>query len=167
MSRSILSKFKKIYNRHEEIITLAIIVIWILATIVSSFFLTFKVFQKPLTNEQIANFKEVTYNVYHEGANVLYEADTASDVNLELRDNNIIVRSSNSFYRGFITATPENGTLSFEYNKEIISTVILSIMIGIIAFTLELLFLCGCLCLSDFIKDLNSKLKSNNKRKTN
>lgn len=167
MSKLLSKKFKGFYSRYEETITLAIIILWILATIVSSLFFTFKFFQKPLTNEQVANFKEVAYDVYHEGANVLYETDSASNVNLELRDNNIIVRSSNSFYRGFITATPENGTLSFEYDKEIISTIILSIMIGIIVSMLEFLILFGCLCLSDFIKDLKSKVKSNTKRKTN
>lgn len=141
MSKSIPDKFKKFYNRHEEKITIAIAIFCIVVTFVSSFLLTFKVFQKPLTNEQIGHLKEVAYDVYYDGANVLYEADYTSDVNLELKSDNITIRPSDTFFRGVITATPENGTLSFEYNKEIIPTILMSIVIGLWGCLLELLFL--------------------------
>lgn len=161
MSKSLSQKVKTFYSRYEEIISLTILVIWGIATITSSIFITFKFIQKPLTNEQITHFKDVAYDVYHEGANILYEDDSTSDLTIKLTENNIIIRSTNSFNRGSLTATPENGTLSFEYDKETIITIILAILLGCLAFLLELLAFYGFLCLFEIIKDLKSKLKFN------
>lgn len=168
MSKSFLKKGKEFYLRYEDKFMIAFIILFISVNLIGSFFLTFKVFQKPITNEQVEYFKEVAYDVYHEGANILYESDTPYDVSLSLKSNKIRVRSASDFSSGVVIATPENGTLIFEHEKETIQTIVFSILLGIIVCLGEFLFVCVCLFIQEellAIKDV--KVKNKNKRNNN
>lgn len=83
-----------------------------------------------VTNEQLKYFEEVAKDVYSQTPSLLYEVP--DDVNVSMDDFSITVSDCSARILGSVTATVEEGKLTFEYNDGISDRKILTVAITLL-----------------------------------
>ena len=131
---------KQLYKQHEDAIQIAVLVIIAIAIFSAGFLVCWNFMKKPLSENQFEMCEQIARDVYEQKGQVIVEAP--EDFSVSISTTTITVKSANTFFRGKVLASLQNGELVMTRHLEQGDAIFLSILMGILFICVSFLILC-------------------------
>lgn len=133
-----MSRLATLPSNQKQFIKGGVIFLLIALFLTSIVLCTYYLLFSTVTTEQLKYFEEVAKDVYSQTPSVLYEVP--DDVNVSMDDFSITVSDCSARILGSVTATVEEGKLTFEYNDGNSDRKILTVVITLLILLVLLMF---------------------------